>query len=40
MTYVVTESCIRCRYTDFVDVCPAGSFLFHYPQRSTKQCKT
>jgi len=22
MTYVVTESCIRCKYTDCVDVCP------------------
>ena len=22
MTFVVTEACIRCRYTDCVDVCP------------------
>jgi len=22
MTFVVTESCIRCKYTDCVDVCP------------------
>ena len=22
MTYVVTETCIRCKYTDCVDVCP------------------
>ncbi|MFY8054077.1 MAG: ferredoxin, partial [Limnohabitans sp.] len=22
MTHVVTESCIRCKYTDCVDVCP------------------
>ena len=22
MTHVVTESCIKCRYTDCVDVCP------------------
>ena len=22
MTYVVTENCIRCKYTDCVDVCP------------------
>ncbi|HNH36576.1 MAG TPA: ferredoxin, partial [Rhodocyclaceae bacterium] len=22
MTYVVTESCIKCKYTDCVDVCP------------------
>ena len=22
MTYVVTETCIKCKYTDCVDVCP------------------
>ncbi|MGH8717212.1 MAG: ferredoxin FdxA, partial [Burkholderiales bacterium] len=22
MTYTVTESCIKCKYTDCVDVCP------------------
>ena len=26
MAYVVTESCIRCRYTDCVDVCPVDCF--------------
>ena len=26
MTYVVTESCIKCRYTDCVDVCPVDCF--------------
>ena len=26
MTYVVTESCIRCKHTDCVDVCPADAF--------------
>ena len=26
MTYVVTESCIKCKYTDCVDVCPADAF--------------
>ena len=26
MTYVVTESCIRCHYTDCVDVCPVDCF--------------
>jgi ferredoxin len=26
MTFVVTESCIRCKYTDCVDVCPVGAF--------------
>ena len=26
MTYVVTESCIRCKYTDCVDVCPVDCF--------------
>ena len=25
MTYVVTESCIRCKYTDCVEVCPANA---------------
>ena len=26
MNYVVTESCIRCKYTDCVDVCPTDAF--------------
>lgn len=26
MTHVVAESCIRCRYTDCVDVCPVDCF--------------
>jgi len=26
MTYVVTENCIRCKYTDCVDVCPVECF--------------
>ncbi|WP_316549733.1 indolepyruvate ferredoxin oxidoreductase subunit alpha, partial [Klebsiella michiganensis] len=26
MTPVVTESCIRCKYTDCVDVCPGDCF--------------
>ena len=26
MTYVVTESCIRCKYMDCVDVCPVDCF--------------
>ncbi len=26
MTYVVTESCIRCKFTDCVDVCPVDAF--------------
>ena len=26
MTHVVTEACIRCKYTDCVDVCPADCF--------------
>ena len=26
MTYVVTEKCIRCKYTDCVDVCPVDCF--------------
>ena len=27
MTHVVTEACIRCKYTDCVDVCPVDCFL-------------
>ncbi len=27
MTHVVTESCIRCKYTDCVDVCPVDCFV-------------
>ncbi|PCE23939.1 ferredoxin [Paraburkholderia acidicola] len=26
MTHVVTEACIRCRYTDCVEVCPVDCF--------------
>ena len=26
MTHTVTESCIRCKYTDCVDVCPVDAF--------------
>ena len=26
MTYVVTENCIECKYTDCVDVCPVDCF--------------
>ncbi len=26
MTYVVTENCIQCKYTDCVDVCPVDCF--------------
>ena len=26
MTHVVTESCINCKYTDCVDVCPVDCF--------------
>jgi ferredoxin len=26
MTYVITESCIKCKYTDCVDVCPVDCF--------------
>ena len=26
MTYVVTDSCIRCKYTDCVEVCPVDCF--------------
>jgi ferredoxin len=26
MTFLVTESCIRCKHTDCVDVCPTDAF--------------
>jgi len=26
MTYVVTESCVKCKYTDCVEVCPVDCF--------------
>jgi len=26
MTYVVIESCVKCKYTDCVDVCPVDCF--------------
>ena len=26
MTYVVTEACVKCRYTDCVEVCPVDCF--------------
>lgn len=26
MTYVVTDNCIQCKYTDCVEVCPADAF--------------
>ncbi|MEQ1662109.1 MAG: ferredoxin FdxA [Thiobacillus sp.] len=26
MTYVVTDSCVKCKYTDCVDVCPVDCF--------------
>ena len=26
MAYVITESCIKCKYTDCVDVCPVDCF--------------
>ena len=26
MPYVITESCIKCKYTDCVDVCPVDCF--------------
>ena len=27
MTYVVTEACIKCKYTDCVDVCPVEAIF-------------
>ena len=27
MAYVVTENCIKCKYTDCVDVCPVDCIL-------------
>ena len=31
MTHVVTESCIQCRHTDCVDVCPVDCFETFMP---------
>ncbi len=36
MTYVVTDNCIKCKYTDCVEVCPVdcfyeGEFLVIHP---------
>ena len=28
MTFVVTENCIKCKYTDCVEVCPVGAIVF------------
>ncbi len=29
MAYVVTENCIKCKYTDCVEVCPVDCFYEH-----------
>ena len=29
MTYVVTDKCIKCKYTDCVEVCPVDCFVEH-----------
>lgn len=26
MTYVVTDACVKCKYTDCIDVCPVNCF--------------
>lgn len=26
ITYVVTEACIKCKHTDYVDICPTDAF--------------
>ena len=26
MTYIVTDACVRCKYTDCVEVCPVDCF--------------
>ena len=26
MTYIITENCIKCKYTDCVEVCPVDCF--------------
>ena len=31
MTYVVTDACIKCKYTDCVEVCPVDAI---YPEES------
>ena len=27
MTYVVTDECVKCKYTDCVEVCPVDCFM-------------
>ena len=45
MTHVVTEACIRCKYTDCVDVCPVDAFragknmLVIDPDRMHRLCR-
>lgn len=29
MTYIVTDECIKCKYTDCVEVCPVDCFYEH-----------
>ena len=29
MTYVVTDECVKCKYTDCVEVCPVDCFYEH-----------
>lgn len=44
MTYVVTDLCITCKYTDCVEVCPVDCFyeganmLVIHPDECIKNC--
>ena len=36
MTYVVTDNCIRCKYTDCVEVCPVDCFYEELDHQSRR----
>ena len=37
MTHVVLESCIRCKYTDCVDVCPVECIIADVAHLETRE---
>ena len=40
MTYVVTENCIKCKYTDCVEVCPVEDCITMVQQTSGTDPRT
>jgi NAD-dependent dihydropyrimidine dehydrogenase PreA subunit len=36
MTHVVTDACIKCKYTDCVDVCPVDCFKEQWKDKTGK----